>query len=99
MAQIDAEALKRLAAKLDGLELSEVEQAMLDSVFDRAAAFEPDVEGFAFSAIASSDYSGLRSGAGLEGTSLKLGGGLGFVTRPDLGYKAGARDGTSPPPP
>ncbi len=96
MAQIDEAALNQLAAKLDGLELTEVEQAMLDGVFDRAAAYEPETEGFAF---ASSDYSGLRSGAGLIGTSLKLGGGLGFVTRPNLGYKTGERDGTTPPPP
>ncbi len=96
MAQIDDAALNQLAAKLDGLELTEVERAMLDSVFDRAAAYEPETEGFA---LAPSDHSRPRPRAGLIGTSLKLGGGLGFVTRPDLGYKAGERGGTRPPPP
>lgn len=85
MTEIDEDVLKGLAAKIDALALDDAERAVLDAILARAEAYEPDVEGFAFDA-GSYSFSGQRSGAGLSGTSLKLGGGLGFVTRPTLGY-------------
>jgi len=85
MTEIDEDVLKGLGAKLDSLDLSDAERVVLDGILARAEAYEPEVEGFAFDS-ASYSFSGQRSGAGLSGTSLKLGGGLGFVTRPRLGY-------------
>lgn len=85
MTEITADDLERLAAKLDALELDEAERAVLDGILERAEAYEPDVEGFGFG-TSSLTYSGLQSGATLSGTSLQLGGSLGFVTRPTLGY-------------
>lgn len=94
MTDINDDDLKSLAAKLDGLDLNAAERAALDGVLDRAEAFEPDVEGFAFDAA---QYTGqIRSGADLSGTALKLGGGLGFVLRPTIGYGSG--DFRPPPP-
>lgn len=81
MTDIDQDALERVAAKLDGLELDDAERAVLDGILERAAAYEPEVEGFGFD-TGELRYTGLQSGAGLSGTSLKLGGALGFVTRP-----------------
>lgn len=100
MTEIDVDTLNRLATKLDAIDLDETERALLDRLLERAAAYEPDVEGFGFDATTYS-YSGLQSGAGLSGTSLKLGGGLGFVTRPSLGYTDpfDPKDPTKPPPP
>lgn len=86
MTDIDDEVLNGLAAKIDALDLDETEQAMLDGLFERAEAYEPDVEGFAFSHAAYGSYRGDRSGASLRGTSLKMAGGLGFITRPSLGF-------------
>ena len=90
MTAINDDDLKSLAAKLEGLDLTDPERAALDGVIDHAGAYEPDVEGFG----TSYSYSGTaQSGANLSGMSLKLGGGLGFVTRPDLGY-GGSRFGS-----
>ncbi len=85
MTDIDDGTLNGLAAKLDGLDLTETERALLDEIMDRAEAYEPDVEGFAFGG--SYSYSGFKSGADLSTTALKLGGSLGFVTRPSLGHR------------
>ncbi len=101
MIEIDEDVLRGLAAKIDALDLDDAERAVLDGILARAEAYEPDVEGFSFGAESYS-FSGQRSGAGLSGTSLKLGGGLGFVTRPTLGYEAGLPGGDDrfrPPPP
>lgn len=43
---IDPGALPGLAAKLHGLDLSDDERRLLDVLLDRAAAFEPEVEGY-----------------------------------------------------
>lgn len=99
MTAISDDDLKSLAAKLDALDLNEAERAALDGVLDRAEAYEPDVEGFG---TATAYYTGTTtSGANLSGTSLKLGGGLGFVIRPTLGYGSVLPDdgGFRPPPP
>ncbi len=103
MAEISADDMNNLAAKLDGLDLNETERALLDEIFQRAADYEPDVEGFGFD---SSRYTGFKSGADLSTTALKLTGGLGFVTRPSLGYddpfdptKGGGGGPGKPPPP
>ena len=101
MTDIDDGTLNGLAAKLDGLDLTETERELLDEIMDRAEAYEPDVEGFAFGAN-EFKYTGFKSGADLSTTALKLGGGLGFVTRPSLGH--GPRgvtnpDDLKPPPP
>lgn len=97
MAEITKDVVKGLAAKLDSLDLDDAEQAALDDILARAEAYEPEVEGFGFS---TSGFQ-LQSGAGLSGTSLKLAGGLGFVTRPSLGYQDpfDPKDPTKPPPP
>lgn len=76
MASIDADALNGLAAKLDALELTDAEQAVLDQLLQRAAAYEPEVEGFGFDVNA---YTGLASGADLSATAFKLGGALRVV--------------------
>jgi len=100
MTEINEDDLNGLAAKLDGLELSDTERALLDGLMERAAAYEPEVEGFGFDTSAFGSYSGQQSGAGLKASSLKLAGGLGFVTRPSLGYgDFGSNDPTKPPPP
>ena len=106
MTDIDDEVLNGLAAKIDSLDLTETERAMLDGLFERAEAYEPDVEGFAFNHAAYGSYRGDRSGASLSGTSLKMAGGLGFITRPSLGYgdpldptKGGGGGPGKPPPP
>ena len=104
MTAISDEDLQSLAAKLDALDLSEAEQAALDGVLERAEAYEPEVEGFSASRYY---YTGqAASGAMLSGMSLKLGGSLGFVTRPSLGYgdpldptKGGGGGPGKPPPP
>lgn len=100
MTEINDDVLRGLAAKLDRLELDEAERAALDGILDRAAAYEPEVEGFGFDA-GSLSYSGHVSGSNLSGTSLKLGSSLGFVTRPSLGYEAsmGGDGDWRPPPP
>lgn len=98
MNDIDQSTLETLASKLDGLDLDETERAMLDTILERASSYEPEVEGFGFDN--SLTYTGQQSGAGLSGTSLKLGGGLGFVTRPNLGFEARMPgDGSFRPPP
>ena len=106
MADISPDDLKNLAAKLDGLDLNDTERALLDELFERAASYEPEVEGFGFDASGVGSYTGNHSGAGLSGTSLQLGGGLGFVTRPSLGYddpfdptRGGGGGPGKPPPP
>ena len=103
MAEIGADDLNHLAAKLDGLDLSESERALLDELLERAAEYEPEVSGFGFD---TSRYTGLTSGADLSSTSLKLAGGLGFITRPSLGYddpfdptRGGGGGPGKPPPP
>ena len=100
MSQISPEALQSLASKLEQLDLDDTERALLDGILDRAEAFEPEVEGFGFSAQTYS-YTGLQSGSDLSGMSLKLAGSLGFVTRPSLGYDSmlDPDDGPSFPPP
>ena len=67
-----ADTLNSLAAKLDGLDLTDEERALLDELLERAAGYEPEVAGFAMG-----DYSGLLSGADLSPTGFKLATGLG----------------------
>ncbi len=100
MTEINADVLNGLGAKLDALDLDDAERQVLDGILERAASYEPEVEGFGFDATSLS-YSGMQSGADLSGTSLKLGGGLGFVTRPNLGYGSTLPGGDDfrPPPP
>ena len=43
---VTPEELQALADKLDGLDLNDAETAILEAVFERAAAAEPEVEGF-----------------------------------------------------
>lgn len=94
MTEISADDLNSLADKLDAMDLNDGEQAALSGLIERAGAYEPDVEGFGFSI----DYTGFKSGADLSTTALKLGGGLGFVARPSLGYTLDD-DPIKPPPP
>ncbi len=85
----DADTLNSLAAKLDGLDLTDAERDLLDQLIERAAGYEPEVEGFGFAA---SSYTGLKSGADLSATAFKLGGGLGLViTQPDTKMEFEAR--------
>ncbi len=74
MAEIDAAVLNSLAEKIDALELTEAEQSVIDQVLKRAAAYEPEVEGFAFTS-----YSGLTSGADLSTTAFNFGSALQLV--------------------
>lgn len=100
MTEINEDVLNGLAAKLDGLDLDDTERALLDGLMERAAAYEPEVEGFGFDTASYGSYSGNVSGAGLKASSLKLAGSLGFVTRPTLGYgDFDPKDPTTPPPP
>jgi hypothetical protein len=95
--EISEDVLNSLAAKLEALDLTDAEQAVLDGILERAEAYEPDVEGFAFD---QAQVTGMQSGANLSGMALKLGGGLGFITRPSLGYGTfDPNDPTRPPPP
>ena len=103
MSDVTSELLESLAAKLDSLDLTAEEQQVLDTIFERAETGGDDVEGFAFSA---GSYAGFKSGADLSRTALKIGGGLGFVTRPSLGYddpfdptRGGGGGPGKPPPP
>ena len=97
MSDVTPELLESLAAKLDGLDLTDDEQQLLDTIFERAETGGDDVEGFGFTA-SSFDF---KSGADLSRTALKIGGGLGFITRPSLGYGdiLDPKDPTKPPPP
>ncbi len=89
MGGIDAETLNSLAGKLDALDLTDAEREVLDRVLEHAAAYEPDVEGFAFSADA---YTGLASGADLSATAFKLGSALQIVGKlPDMKMEFEAR--------
>ena len=102
MTAISNDDLNSLAAKIDALDLTEAERAALDGVLERAEAYEPDVEGFGFNAAQYTSPS--QSGVGLTATALKFGGGLGFITRPSLGYDETGGFGDSnrpgkPPPP
>ncbi len=88
MAEITPAALNSLAAKLDGLDLSDDERRLLDELLARAEAYEPEVEGFGLS------YGGLQSGADLSSpTAFSLGGALGFTTGP---FVRGYGDPTDP---
>lgn len=92
MDDLDPTTLNGLAAKLDGLELTAAEQAILDGVFDRAAAYEPEVGGFSMI-----KYGGDRSGADLSRTAFQLGRGIGAL---DPGIGLGVKmDDWKPPPP
>ena len=77
MTEISEDVLNSLAAKVEALELSDEEQAVLDSALSRAEAFEPDVEGFR-----SFSYLGLNSGANLAPMSFRLGRASGLIGRP-----------------
>ncbi len=76
--EVTAEDLESLGAKIDGLELSDAERAIMDEVFERAAAYEPEVEGFAQRPVR---FAGQRSGAGLAGSSFTLGLSAGFIMK------------------
>lgn len=72
MADTNADTLNSLAAKLDGLDLTDEERALLDELLERAASYEPEVAGFSFG-----DYTGLMSGADLSPTGFRLATSLG----------------------
>lgn len=74
MAEIDKDVLESLAAKIDLLDLSDAERAVLDRLFERATAYEPEVEGFGMT------YTGLQSGADLSFTSFKLASSIGALS-------------------
>lgn len=95
MAEIDDAALNSLAAKLDSLDLTDDEKTLLDTIMQQAAAYEPDVEGFAFSTT-SYQYTGIQSGAQLSPTAFKLGSALQLIGSPSLMMEFG---GGGPPPP
>ena len=44
--EIDANVLENLAAKVDGLDLTDQEYAVLNTVLERAASVDSEVEGF-----------------------------------------------------
>ncbi len=44
--EIDANVLENLAAKVDGLDLTDKETAVLNNVLARATSVDPEVEGF-----------------------------------------------------
>lgn len=67
---IDNDALNSLAAKLDGLELSDDEAQILDILVSRAASYEDDVQGFAAFRVQT---------AGLSPMALRLGAGIGSL--------------------
>ena len=48
MHQFESDTINRLAAKLDGLSLTDDERAALDAIIDRAADGGDDVSGFAY---------------------------------------------------
>ena len=89
---LDQATLNSLAAKLDGLELTADEQAVLDGVLDRAAAYEPEVGGFSMI-----KYGGDRSGADLSPTGFKLGRSFGALD-PGIGLGIKQDDWKAPPP-
>ena len=93
MPEIDHETLESLSGKLEGLNLTETESALLDQVFNRASAFEAEVSGFSFQF----NYLGDFSGANLSQPAFRLGQSLGFV-RTSLGFND-PNDPTKPPPP
>lgn len=77
MAEINPETLESLAAKLDGLDLTDAERAVLDRVLDRAASYEPEVEGFGMD-MGFGEFK-LASGADLSRTAFRLGSGSGIL--------------------
>ena len=93
MAEIDAGVLNSLAEKLDALDLSDAEQAVLDQLIARAEAYEPEVEGFGFSAAS---YTSFKSGADLSKTAFQLGSALKLVGGPAGVFDPG--DFRPPPP-
>ncbi len=78
--EVSAEDLQALGEKLEALDLTDAERAVLDEVLERAAAYEPEVEGFSQSRLR---YTGLRSGSGLVGSGFDLGLSAGFVVKVD----------------
>jgi hypothetical protein len=94
MAEIDANALNSLAEKIESLDLTESEQAVIDGLLERAAAYEPEVEGFGLT----TNYSGLTSGADLSATAFKFGSALNLIGSPGSMMDFGG-GGTRPPPP
>lgn len=83
MKEIDDGALNSLAEKIDSLDLTDDERSLIDSIMERAASYEPEVEGFGYS------YTGLESGAQLSPTAFKLGSALNLIGSPTLMYEGG----------
>lgn len=94
MAEIHQAALDSLAGKLNSLELDADEQLILDSMLDRAQAYEPEVEGFGMFS-----YSGIQSGADLSPMSFKIAKGSGLIGSSGLMTEIGTEIGTKLPPP
>lgn len=92
MADIDANTLNSLAEKIDSLDLSEAEQSVMDQLLERAAAYEPEVEGFGLT----TSYTGLVSGADLTATAFNFGTALNLIGLPGSKMEFG---GGGPPPP
>lgn len=76
MKEINEATFDSLAAKLDGLDLTEDERAVLDLVLDRAQENEAEVVGF--------NVHGLPSPS-LSAGAIRLGVGSGLMPRPTLG--------------
>ncbi len=95
MGGIDADTLNSLAAKIDGLELTDEERALFNRLVEQAAGYEPEVEGFG---LTTTSYTGLTSGADLSPTAFKLGSALRLVGTSTSMMEFEARGGWPPPP-
>ncbi len=66
---IAAEQINSLAAKIDSLDLTDAERAILDEVFERARTTEPEVEGYY---IRNADIFGAVDASSLTPTARRL---------------------------
>ena len=94
MAEVDQATLDSLGAKLGSLNLTDDEQQLMDTLMQRAADYEPEVEGFSMF-----DYTGLKSGADLSPMSFKLGQSIGVISSPSVMDGKVIDDGGFRPPP
>ena len=89
-ADVNPDVLASLAAKIEGLDLTAAEHAVLRDILDRAEAYEPDVEGFGTSRTR---YAGAASGSELGRGAFTLGLSAGMVKLPG-GRQFGSDDPT-----
>ncbi len=76
---VDQETLASLAGKIEGLDLTAAEHAVLRDILDRAEAYEPEVEGFGMSRTR---YRGAASGSELGRGAFTLGLSAGMIKMP-----------------